>query len=92
MEFRDHPLAGNGKVGRELRGGADYGVGVAPNIQKQRICCLDLLLGQLRQHLGVVLHRENARAILKRSRVLATGGSEALDAAVALQSEVPPTG
>ena len=53
---------------------------------------VDLLLGQLRQHLGVVLHRENARAILKRSRVLASGGSEALDAAVALQSEAPPAG
>ena len=51
---------------------------------------VDLLLGQLRQHLGVVLHRENARAILKRSRVLATGGCEAVDAAVALQSEAPP--
>ena len=34
---------------------------------------VDMLLGQLRQHLGVVLHRENARAILKRSLVLASG-------------------
>ena len=42
---------------------------------------VDMLLSQLRQHLGVVLHRENARAILKRSHAHTYTSSAILAAA-----------
>ena len=47
---------------------------------------VDMLLGQLRQRLGVVLHRENARAIVKRSQVHSLTATSMLAAAVTLQA------
>ena len=48
---------------------------------------VEMLLGNMRQHLGVVLHRENARAILKRSLAHTPASSAILAAAVVLQAE-----
>ena len=51
---------------------------------------VDMLLGQLRERLGIVLHRENARAILKRSQAHSVASSAILAAAVTLQSAAGP--
>ena len=46
----------------------------------------DMLLSQLYQNLGVILHRENARAVLRRFRKFTHNVEEILDAATTLQS------
>jgi len=46
----------------------------------------DMLLSQLYQNLGVILHRENARAVLRRFRKFTHNVEEVLDAATTLQS------
>ena len=46
----------------------------------------DILLTQLHQNLSIILHRENARAILKRTQRLSHNLSEVMNSAVTLQS------
>ena len=45
------------------------------------------VLQQLLETLGVILHRENARAVLRRSRVYTAGSTALLAAATTLQAE-----
>ena len=47
----------------------------------------DYLLGQLYQSLGVILHRENARSILKRMRTFTHNLDHILSTATTLQAE-----
>ena len=46
----------------------------------------DFVANQLYQRLGVILHRENARAVLKRVVPRTSGSAEVFSAATALQS------
>ena len=58
------------------------------NHQASQLCGepRDLLLTQLYQNLSVIVHRENARAVLKRTQRLTHNLDEVMNSAVALQS------
>jgi hypothetical protein len=47
---------------------------------------VDLLLSQLYQNLGIILHRENARSVLKRASPLRGDADHVLAAAATLQN------